>query len=87
MKTRVPSSSALVTVPPTTGQAKALATAQKPETAPALIFGDLWSYDPAPETAEPYLKARYDLFIDDSTDVEACSRSRVVLRAGHDISV
>ena len=28
-----------------------------------LIFGDLWEYDPAPETADPKLKARYDLFI------------------------
>jgi len=30
---------------------------------PELIFGDLWEYDPAPETADPKLKARYDLFI------------------------
>ncbi|MBX7212305.1 MAG: aldehyde dehydrogenase family protein [Verrucomicrobiaceae bacterium] len=29
-----------------------------------LIFGDLWEFDPAPETADPKLKARYDLFID-----------------------
>jgi aldehyde dehydrogenase (NAD+) len=28
-----------------------------------LIFGDLWEYDPAPETADPKLKPRYDLFI------------------------
>lgn len=28
-----------------------------------LIFGDLWEYDPAPETADPKLKTRYDLFI------------------------
>jgi aldehyde dehydrogenase (NAD+) len=28
-----------------------------------LVFGDLWSFDPAPETADPKLKARYDLFI------------------------
>jgi len=37
----------------------------KPTTQPAreLIFGDLWEYDPAPETADPKLKARYDLFI------------------------
>ena len=28
-----------------------------------LIFGNLWEYDPAPETADPKLKARYDLFI------------------------
>jgi aldehyde dehydrogenase (NAD+) len=32
--------------------------------APELIFGDLWEYDPSPETADPKLKARYDLFID-----------------------
>ncbi len=31
--------------------------------APELIFGDLWEFDPAPETAEPKLKSRYDLFI------------------------
>lgn len=31
--------------------------------APELIFGDLWEYDPAPETADPKLKPRYDLFI------------------------
>jgi len=30
---------------------------------PELIFGDLWEYDPAPETADPKLKARYGLFI------------------------
>jgi aldehyde dehydrogenase (NAD+) len=28
-----------------------------------LIFGDLWEFDPAPETADPRIKARYDLFI------------------------
>lgn len=28
-----------------------------------LIFGDLWEYDPAPETADPKLKKHYDLFI------------------------
>jgi len=28
-----------------------------------LIFGDLWEYDPAPETADPRLRERYDLFI------------------------
>src|SRR6188768_3845739 len=32
--------------------------------APELIFGDLWDYDPAPETADPKLKTRYELFID-----------------------
>jgi aldehyde dehydrogenase (NAD+) len=29
-----------------------------------LIFGDLWEFDPAPESADPKLKARYELFID-----------------------
>ena len=28
-----------------------------------LVFGDLWEFDPAPETADPKLRARYDLFI------------------------
>ena len=28
-----------------------------------LVFGDLWEFDPAPETADPKLKSRYDLFI------------------------
>ncbi len=28
-----------------------------------MIFGDLWPYDPAPETAGPDLQPRYDLFI------------------------
>jgi aldehyde dehydrogenase (NAD+) len=32
--------------------------------APELIFGDLWAFDPAPETADPKLKSRYELFID-----------------------
>ena len=31
--------------------------------APELIFGDLWEFDPAPETADPKLKSRYELFI------------------------
>ena len=31
--------------------------------APELVFGDLWTFDPAPESADPKLKARYDLFI------------------------
>jgi aldehyde dehydrogenase (NAD+) len=31
---------------------------------PELIFGDLWEYDPAPETADPKLKKAYELFID-----------------------
>ncbi len=28
-----------------------------------LLFGDLWEYDPAPETAEPHIADRYGLFI------------------------
>jgi aldehyde dehydrogenase (NAD+) len=41
-----------------------MGAARKPGAARArLIFGDLWEYDPAPETADPKLKARYDLFI------------------------
>ena len=31
---------------------------------PELIFGDLWAFDPAPESADPKLKERYALFID-----------------------
>jgi aldehyde dehydrogenase (NAD+) len=31
--------------------------------APELLFGNLWDFDPAPETADPKLKSRYDLFI------------------------
>jgi len=30
---------------------------------PTLVFGDLWEFDPAPETANPHLEPRYDLFI------------------------
>ncbi len=40
------------------------AAARTGRPAPELIFGDLWEFDPAPETADPKLKARYDLFID-----------------------
>ena len=36
-------------------------TAAKPTR--ELIFGDLWEYDPAPETADPKLKQNYELFI------------------------
>ena len=44
--------------------AKSNGSAARPApSAPALIFGDLWPYDPAPETADPGVKARYDLFI------------------------
>jgi aldehyde dehydrogenase (NAD+) len=38
-------------------------TRKTPSSRAALIFGDLWEFDPAPETADPKLKARYDLFI------------------------
>jgi len=31
--------------------------------APELIFGDLWTFDPAPETADPRLQPRYNLYI------------------------
>ena len=31
--------------------------------APALVFGDLWPYDPAPETAEGNIRPEYGLFI------------------------
>src|ERR1041384_204193 len=40
------------------------APARNGRPAPELIFGDLWEYDPAPESADPKLKACYDLFID-----------------------
>ncbi|MEO7043152.1 MAG: aldehyde dehydrogenase family protein [Gemmatimonadaceae bacterium] len=33
------------------------------QSVPELIFGDLWEYDPAPETADPRIRSRYDLFI------------------------
>ncbi len=37
--------------------------AKKSPPARELLFGDLWPYDPAPETAQPFIDARYDLFI------------------------
>ena len=44
---------------------KTLAKKSAPRRASAreLVFGDLWEFDPAPETADPKLKKRYDLFI------------------------
>jgi len=33
------------------------------QSVPELIFGDLWEYDPAPETTDPRIRTRYDLFI------------------------
>jgi aldehyde dehydrogenase (NAD+) len=44
-------------------QDKRKAPARNGRPLPELIFGDLWEYDPAPESADPKLKARYDLFI------------------------
>ena len=38
----------------------------RPNPARELVFGDLWEFDPAPETADPKLKKRYDLFINGS---------------------
>ena len=40
------------------------AAARSGRPAPELIFGDLWVFDPSPESADPKLKARYELFID-----------------------
>ena len=37
--------------------------ASRKHATPELLFGDLWEYDPAPETANPNIKPRYDLFI------------------------
>ena len=48
---------------PTLTEKKRPASRHLGRPAPELIFGDLWEYDPAPETADPKLKARYDLFI------------------------
>ena len=42
---------------------RAVTRATGSSTIPQLIFGDLWEYDPAPETADPKLKPKYDLFI------------------------
>jgi len=39
------------------------AARKPPGRRPRLDFGSLWEFDPAPETADPKLKARYDLFI------------------------
>jgi len=43
---------------------KKKAAARNGRALPELIFGDLWEFDPAPETADPKLKPRYELFID-----------------------
>ena len=39
-------------------------TARPNRPTPELVFGNLWEFDPAPETADPQLQPRYDLFID-----------------------
>lgn len=41
----------------------AASPAVRQATAPALVFGDLWPYDPAPETVDPGIKAQYGLFL------------------------
>ena len=38
-------------------------TSSRTNPARELVFGDLWEFDPAPETADPKLKKCYDLFI------------------------
>ena len=43
---------------------RTLKTKKSGRSAPELIFGDLWNFNPAPETADPKLKTSYDLFID-----------------------
>src|SRR6187402_3152589 len=48
---------------PTLTEKKRPASRHNGRPLPELIFGDLWEFDPAPETADPKLKARYDLFI------------------------
>ena len=50
-------------MPTLTSEKKRPASRHQGRPAPELIFGDLWEYDPAPETADPKLKPRYDLFI------------------------
>ena len=30
---------------------------------PQLIFGDLWEFDPAPESADPKIREQYELYI------------------------
>ena len=46
-----------------TAKSKRPAGRQHGRPLPELIFGNLWEYDPSPETADPKLKSRYDLFI------------------------
>src|SRR4029077_1151322 len=51
-------------MPTLTERKSARPAARNGRPAPELIFGDLWEYDPAPESADPKLKPRYELFID-----------------------
>ena len=46
-----------------TKKTKTAAAPRGSRAAPELVFGDLWPYDPAPESADPKLKSRYELFI------------------------
>jgi aldehyde dehydrogenase (NAD+) len=48
---------------PASDKKQRLTPQAKGRSARELIFGDLWEYDPAPETADPKLKPRYNLFI------------------------
>src|SRR3954465_8006586 len=50
-------------MPTLTPDKKSRAPSRNGRPAPELIFGDLWEFDPAPESADPKLKSRYDLFI------------------------
>src|SRR6266487_5597058 len=45
------------------GISRELTASRRAGSIPRLIFGDLWEYDPAPESADPRMKPRYDLFI------------------------
>ena len=48
---------------PTLLNKKRSASSLRRQAAPALIFGDLWAYDPAPETADPKLKTRMSFLL------------------------
>ena len=47
----------------TNGIGRELIASGRVGSVPQLIFGDLWEYDPAPESADPKIKSQYDLFI------------------------
>jgi len=49
---------------PAAASAKKTARSRKrPPSSRELIFGDLWEFDPAPETADPKIQSKYSLFI------------------------